>query len=70
MERCLQKISDPDTSAFEMVFQLGHSGDVLEGMVRPETNVGVCFRDALRARRFPPPPAPKYWVHMEMRLAP
>jgi hypothetical protein len=53
-----------------MVFRLAKNGTVLEVLVWPETNIGLCFGDALKAKLFPAPPADGYLAYMRMGITP
>ena len=68
--RCFKSVENPDKNAFEMVFQVAASGAVRDARVWPETNVGVCLTDGLKALTFPVPPKDAYWTHARVSLAP
>lgn len=68
MEKCFGSTKDPDSKTFEMVFRVSNVGKVVEALVWPETNIAVCFREALKAKPLPLPPEDDYWAFMEMRM--
>jgi hypothetical protein len=70
MKACFDKTEAPDARAFDLVLRLSDRGRVLDGLVWPETNIAVCFRDALRTRTFPSPPAGEYWIFVAMHFDP
>lgn len=70
MQSCFAAVKEPDTTAFEMVFRVAKSGTVKSVLVWPETNISTCFRDALKGKAFPAPPADDYLAYMEMRFGP
>jgi hypothetical protein len=67
---CFKSVQNPDKNSFEMVFQLAAGGEVRDARVWPETNIGVCLRDGLKALKFPAPPRDAYWAHSRVSLAP
>jgi len=70
LQRCFKTTDKPDVTAFEMVFRLAKSGRVLEALPWPETNVGMCLRDGLKAKTFPSPPREAYWAQMRTSFGP
>ena len=67
---CFKSVESPDKNAFEMVFQIALGGEVRDAHVWPETNIGVCLKDGLKALKFPPPPRDAYWANSRVSLAP
>ena len=63
---CFRSTPTPDKGPFELVFLLERQGGVLDALVWPETNIGVCLKDGLKAKRFPVPPRDSYWAHQRM----
>lgn len=59
---CFKSIPHADTTAFEIAFLVGTGGEVREALVWPETNTGVCVKDALKTKTLPAPPADTYWA--------
>jgi hypothetical protein len=66
MAKCFTRTPKPDTSKFDMLIQVDARGKAGEVLLRPETNVALCFRPRIGEATFPPPPAPAYWVRVEM----
>jgi hypothetical protein len=67
---CFKSTPSPDASPFEIVYQEGSEGKILEALVWPETNIGLCFRDAFKAELLPPAPRVGYWSELRMSFAP
>ncbi len=65
---CVEAVDRPDRSSFEAVLKIAQDGAVMKALVKPETNLGVCFRDKLKHRLLPKPPRAGYWVRFDMRL--
>jgi hypothetical protein len=63
---CFKSIQTPDKSPVELVFLLDRRGGVLDALVWPETNIGSCLKDGLKAKTFPAPPRDSYWAHQRM----
>ena len=68
MAKCFTRTPNPDLSKFDMLVQVDASGKAGEVLLRPETNVALCFRPRIGEATFPPPPRPAYWVHVEMEV--
>lgn len=68
--QCLNATAEPDTSPFEMIFELSSTGAARSIMVWPETNIARCFKVRLSEEPFPVPPAEGYLAFMEMSLSP
>jgi hypothetical protein len=68
--KCFKSVENPDKNAFEMVFQVATNGAVRDARVWPETNVGVCLTNGLKALTFPVPPRDSYWAHARVSLGP
>jgi len=66
MAKCFTRTPKPDTSKFDMLIQVDARGKAGEVLLRPETNVALCFRPRIGEAAFPEPPRPAYWVHVEM----
>ena len=65
---CMEEFEAPDTASFRVLLKVRENGAIAEGLVKPETNLGVCFRNKLKRRRLPKPPRPGYWVLVDVRL--
>lgn len=63
---CFKSTPAPDKGPFETVFRLDGHGAVLEAFVWPETNIGICLRDGLKAKIFPAPPRDSFWTQQRM----
>ena len=63
---CFKSTPAPDKGPFELVFQVERRGGVVDAIVWPETNIGVCLKDGLKAKTFPAPPRDSYWAHQRM----
>ena len=66
MAKCFTRTPNPDLAKFDMLVQVDASGKASEVLLRPETNVALCFRPRIGEAAFPEPPRPAYWVHVEM----
>jgi len=62
LSACFRSIPAPDKRAFELVFRVERGGAVGEALAWPETNIGLCLLDGLKAATFPPPPWDSYWA--------
>ena len=63
---CFRSTPAPDKGPFELVFLLDRQGGVVDAVVWPETNIGVCLKDGLKAKTFPAPPRDSYWAQERM----
>lgn len=63
---CFKSVPAPDKGPFELVFRVELRGGVLDALVWPETNIGLCLRAGLAAKTFPAPPRDSYWAHQRM----
>ncbi len=70
MDACFLAVKKPDPTSFRVVFRLAADGAVEAALVRPDTALASCFRDKLKAERFPRPPRGGYWVLAEMKIVP
>jgi len=70
MGACVEASKVPDMSSFQVVLRLTAKGKVNQALVKPETNVGVCFRDKMKTEAFPAPPKADYWIRIDMQLRP
>ncbi len=68
MAKCFTRTPDPDLTKFDMLVKLDPKGKASEVLVRPETNVALCFKPRIGEATFPEPPASDYWVHVEMEV--
>lgn len=68
MARCFTRTPNPDLAKFDMLVRLDAQGKSSEVLVRPETNVALCFKPRIGEATFPEPPQPSYWVHVEMEV--
>ena len=68
MAKCFTRTPDPDLTRFDMLVRLDATGKAGEVLMRPETNVALCFKPRIGEAVFPAPPRPDYWVHVEMEV--
>ena len=68
LSTCFKTTGKPDLTAFEAVFQIAKDGRILDAVVWPETNVGLCLRDGLMEKTFPLPPKDAYRAQLRMNL--
>lgn len=68
MDACFAAVAKPDRSAFQLALRVGADGSIERALAKPETNLAVCFRDRLKQGKLPSPPAPGYWVQVEMSI--
>jgi len=43
-------------------------GKASEVLMRPETNIALCFKPRIAEATFPEPPQTAYWVHVDMQV--
>jgi len=63
---CFKSTPTPEKDPFELVFHVDGHGGVLDALVWPETNIGRCLRDGLKAKTFPAPPRDSFWAQQRM----
>jgi flavin-binding protein dodecin len=66
MAKCFTRTPEPDIRKFDMLVELDPAGKVTEVLVRPETNVALCFKPRIGEARSGAA-LPAYWVHVEMK---
>ena len=67
LDRCLGGPASGG-AGFEVLLKLGSDGKVVAALVKPDTQLGVCVRDALKHQRFPKPPSADYWGRVSVSL--
>jgi len=65
---CLKSTDHADTSPLEFILAIGADGRVLRIYIDHETNIYACARPMLENGKFPHPPHPPYYMHVEMRF--
>ena len=68
MVRCTATAAASEYRSFDLVMNLSQDGSVNQVLVRPETSVALCVREAVRGDIFPAPPMAGYWVHIHMSI--
>jgi hypothetical protein len=68
--QCVNVTAEPDSSPFEMIFELSSTGTARSILVWPETNLARCFKVRLGEEPFPIPPTDGYLALMEMSFSP
>lgn len=66
MTRCTDSAAVSDLQTFDLLMNIREDGRIDEALVRPETKVSLCVREAVRDDTFPAPPGAAYWVHVHM----
>lgn len=68
---CIETERPPNVAPFQVVLEVSMDGSISKAMVKPETNVGKCYRDKVRERgHLPKPPHAGYWILVEMSFSP
>lgn len=74
MRDCFRTTEDPWTANFELIGFIDRTGSLIDAVVKPETNIGMCFTTGLLNSIFPKPPrleeSELYPVYLEVRLQP
>jgi hypothetical protein len=68
LAKCFTRTENPDVRKWDMLIRLDDAGNIAEVLLKPETNVGLCFKPSLVRTRFPAPPGPDWWVHVDMDI--
>lgn len=68
IQRCAKEVKRPNLSNFELFLRLGADGKVVEALVKPETNLGLCVRDKLVGWSAPAPSRPDFWASVAVKL--
>lgn len=74
MRSCFAATEDPWTANFELVGFIDRTGSLIDAVLKPETNIGMCFTTGLLNSIFPKPPkleeSELYPIYLEVRLQP
>jgi len=68
MVDCTKGAADDDLATFDLVVQVAADGKVENAMVEPATKVALCLRDQMPRSGYPKPPAPRWWVFVNMKI--
>jgi hypothetical protein len=68
VKSCLHSLGRPDRSQTSLLFRIDASGRPVETLLDPETKIGACVRDGIAGFTLPPPPAPDYWVIIQLNF--
>lgn len=70
MDSCFASVPNPDGSPFDVLVRVAASGRPEKILAQPKTKMAECLVNAMKNDAFPIPPAPGYWWHLHMILAP
>jgi len=68
VKSCLRSHGRPDRSNTSLLFRIDATGRPVETLLLPETKIGACVRDGIAGFTLPPPPAPDYWVIIQLNF--
>jgi hypothetical protein len=68
LERCLRDAPAQERISFDAFVRVGGGRTAEEVLVSPETAVARCVAPDFRDAAYPRPPAPSWWVKVEVRL--
>ncbi len=68
MAKCFTRTQNADPTRFDMLVQVDAKGKASEVLMRPETNIALCFKPRIAEATFPEPPQTAYWVHVDMQV--
>ncbi len=63
---CAESAKDEDVVSFTMLLELSGDGRASQVLLRPPVPPAVCLRWTVRETAFPRPPAPGYWVMVDL----
>ncbi len=70
MQACFGSVPNPDGSPFDVLVRVAASGRPEKILTQPKNNIAECLVDTMKNDVFPIPPAPDYWWHLHMIVAP
>lgn len=70
MKACLDSLTEPDLSPFDILVFVDQSAKADRVVVDPKTNTSLCVRNELLGAVFPPPPTVGSWIHIAMSITP
>jgi Amidohydrolase len=66
LTRCAESLPPEDAPPFTMLMELTADGRPSQILLRPPAPVAVCLRWVVREETLPRPPAPGYWISVEL----
>jgi hypothetical protein len=65
---CTKGLPDADLAPFTVLIRVSASGKPEEVLVKPPTKVALCLRPSFVSAAGPKPPAPSWWVKMDIAI--
>ena len=67
---CVEGLKGKDLDPFDIVARVAPNGRLESLGTRPQTKVATCLARRMKDDSYPPPPKPRWWVHIRMTIRP
>ena len=68
MHYCFESVDIPEFETFEVIVQVGETGEIQASWLSPYTNVGSCLSNELKHSQFPKPPFSPFYASIVMHV--